>query len=421
MHDEASLAAIRRVAPAALSARQGDAGTLGLALAASRADTLATFAVYEAALPGLQVPQRAELNPPLWELGHIGWFQEFWIGRNPLRGEGHRADAEAARYAPRRANADALYNSSKVPHDTRWSLPLPDADTTRSELAAQLAQTLACLWPLRGAAAPDDDALYFYRLALLHEDMHHEAALYMARGLGLAIADPRWQAAPLPEPPAELGFDAAPWRLGEAQPRGSVGFVFDNEVGRLDVPVAPCRIDAQARRWADYLPFIEAGGYAEHRHWSEAGWAWRTSTQAQAPRYLRRADAGHWEQWRHGQWLALDLREPACHLTHHEAEAWCRWAGRRLPTEAEWERAALTQPDAFRWGDVWEWTATPFSPYSGFSPHPYRDYSAPWFDGRPVLRGASFMTQPRMKHPRYRNFFQAHRNDVPAGLRSCAL
>lgn len=124
--------------------------------------------------------------------------------------------------------------------------------------------------------------------------------------------------------------------------------------------------------------------------------------------------------WR-ADWQALDLAQVACHLSLHEALAWCRWAGRRLPTEAEWEHAALHAPGTFRWGDVWEWTASPFAPYPGFRAHPYRDYSAPWFDGRPVLRGASFMTQPRMRHPRYRNYFLPHRADVPAGLRSCAL
>ena len=112
-----------------------------------------------------------------------------------------------------------------------------------------------------------------------------------------------------------------------------------------------------------------------------------------------------WLQWRDGRWQPLDLRCAACHLSAHEAQAWCRWAGRRLPTEAEWERAALEPPGEFAWGEVWEWTASAFAPYPGFVPHPYRDYSAPWFDGRPVLRGASFMTQPRLRHPRYRNYF----------------
>jgi EgtB-related family protein len=180
-------------------------------------------------------------------------------------------------------------------------------------------------------------------------------------------------------------------------------------------------------RWAEVLPFVESGGYADERWWDEAGRRWLYATGAVAPRYLRRAEGAAgtrtgthaWQRWRHGAWSPLDPTEPACHLSFHEAQAWCRWAGRRLPTEAEWERAAVSRPDAFRWGDVWEWTASPFAPYPGFVAHPYRDYSAPWFDGRPVLRGASFMTQPRMRHPRYRNYFLPHRSDVPAGFRSC--
>lgn len=385
MHDSSLLRA-------ALDARQGGPEVLAGALAASRADTLATFAAFERALPGLAVPLRAELNPPLWELGHVGWFQEFWVGRNPERGRGCRAEANAPRLAPLRANADALYNSSAVPHDSRWQLPLPDAAVTRDDLARQLAQTLALL----REAGDGDDALYFFRLALLHEDMHHEAALYMARGLGLPVADPRWQPEPLPAPPAPLYFDACDWRLGHS----GTGFAFDNELPGLDVALQPFSIDAQALRWADYLPFIEAG-------------------DRPAPRHLRR-DGGHWQTWRDGEWQPLDLALAACHLTRDEAQAWCRWAGRRLPTEAEWELAACSRPESFRWGDVWEWTASPFAPFPGFEPHPYRDYSAPWFDGRPVLRGASHCTQPRMRHPRYRNFFPASRSDVPAGLRSCA-
>ena len=111
--------------------------------------------------------------------------------------------------------------------------------------------------------------------------------------------------------------------------------------------------------------------------------------------------------------------DAAVHLTAHEAEAWCRWAGRRLPTEAEWECTALTEP-GFRWGQVWEWTATAFEPYPDFTPHPYRDYSAPWFGSRRVLRGACPATSPALAHPKYRNFFEPQRSDVFAGFRSCA-
>lgn len=186
--------------------------------------------------------------------------------------------------------------------------------------------------------------------------------------------------------------------------------------------MAACLIDAQVVRWAEFLPFVEDGGYDDPRFWSSNGWAWRQALPAACPRYLHppAGPAGVWQRWRFGRWAPLDRREAACHLTLHEAQAWCRWAGRRLPTEAEWERAALCRPGVFAWGEVWEWTASPFAPFDGFVAHPYRDYSAPWFDSRPVLRGASFMTQPRMKHPRYRNYFLPHRNDVPAGFRSCA-
>jgi ergothioneine biosynthesis protein EgtB len=398
---------------AAADARQGSPAVLTECLQASRADTLATFARYERALPSLRVPLRAELNPPLWELGHIGWFQEYWIARNPQRAEGARANPDAPRLPSPRIDADVLYHSSRVPHDSRWQLALPDAAATREDLARQLEQTLALL---RDAAATED-ALYFFRLALLHEDMHHEAALYMARGLGIPIDDPRWQARALPTPSAPLALGAQCWRLGDAPSRG---FAFDNELPGIELALTPYAIDAQVVRWAEFLPFVEAGGYQQPQWWSESSAPWRVAQTAKLPRYLRR-DAGGWQQWLDGRWQPLDPARAASHLTLHEAQAWCRWSGRRLPTEAEWECAACTAGAAFHWGDVWEWTASAFTPFPGFEPHPYRDYSAPWFDGRPVLKGASHCTQPRMRHPKYRNFFQARRSDVPAGFRSCAL
>ena len=433
---------------AATVARCGGPDLLAQALQNSRRDTLATFAAYERALPGLQVPRRPELNLPLWELGHVGWFQNFWIARNPVaeRSRGRLADPLAPRLpqAPgHRPAADALYDSTRVAHATRWQLSLPDAPSTCQDLAQGLARTLDLLQGLARVARqgpPEDDALYFYRLALMHEDMHHEAALYMAQTLGVPLDDDRWQPHPLPEPPAALAVPAGLWC---STLPGSTGFCFDNELGALQQEVPAFEIDAQAVRWAEFLPFVEAGGYEQARWWTPAGWAWREASVSggagspgasdatgatdlagakgvTAPRYLRR-EGGHWHVWRRGRWTLLDQAEPACHLTWHEAQAWCAWAGRRLPSEFEWERAVFAHPEAFAWGDVWEWTASPFAPFPGFEPHPYREYSAPWFDGRPVLKGASFMTQPRMRHPRYRNFFEAHRNDVPAGFRTCAV
>ena len=134
-----------------------------------------------------------------------------------------------------------------------------------------------------------------------------------------------------------------------------------------------------------------------------------------------RAPPGLWQQHVNGHWQALDPQLPACHLNAHEAEAWCHWAGRRLPLESEWECASVQGGADFRWGQVWEWTASPFMPYPGFVAHPYQDYSAPWFGSRRVLRGASFATQPRLRHRRYRNFYTLERNDIFAGFRSCAI
>ncbi len=390
--------------------RDADATTLAAMLRASRADTLATFDAVARSVDGLAVPRRETLNPPLWELGHVGWFQDHWVARNPQRDRGPAADPDAPRTPATRANADALYDSSRVAHATRWSLPLPDADGTREDLARQLDRTLAAL----DAAGGDDASLYFFRLVLAHEDMHHEAALYMAQSLGIAIDDARWRPRPLPAANEPLAFAAGSWTLG----RDASGFAFDNELRSHEVELPSTDIDRRVVRWAEFLPFVEAGGYRDPTPWSADGRAWLARTRPFSPRYVERTADG-WRRWRHGAWDALDVDEAACHLTRFEAEAWCAWAGRRLPTEAEWERAAIERPEAFAWGDVWEWTASAFEPYPGFVAHPYRDYSQPWFGSRAVLRGASFLTQPRMRDARYRNFFEPSRNDVPAGFRSC--
>ena len=398
--------------------RQAGAEALSRALQECRRDTLATFAVYETALAaqGLAVPEDPDLNPPLWELGHIGWFQSHWLARNPQRLLGVAADPLVTRAAPARPGADALYDSSRVPHATRWHLPLPDAQATRDDLDQGLAQSLALL-----QHTPEDDTgLYFHRLCLFHEDMHHEAALYMAQALGLPVSDARWQPQPVPAALDTLSLGAASWPLGSP---ADAGFAFDNECGAHEVTLPACQIDSRVLCWADYLPFVEAGGYEDERWWPGPARAWLQATRAQAPRYMRRQHAGGgdaWEQCRWGRWQALERALPACHLNAFEAQAWCAWAGRRLPTEAEWECAALTLGEAFQWGAVWEWTASTFVPYAGFVAHPYRDYSAPWFGSRPVLRGGSFATQPRMKHARYRNYFLPARNDIFAGFRTCA-
>ena len=397
------------------SIRTADAGLLARALDDARAHTLGLFAATRSALGDqLEVRYGAEINPPLWELGHVGWFEAFWIGRNSERLRGAAARLEAPRAAPWLARADALYDSSRVAHARRWHLDLPDATRTLAHLAQVRERTLSLL----RASAADDAALYFFRLVLMHEAMHAEAAAMIAQTLALDVSAALPAAGPTASAASgELSLPAAAITVGTHEG----GFGFDNELGAHRIELSPFTIDRAPVTWGAFLPFIEAGGYDDPEAWTRDGWAWRLrELPIGLPRHLARAEDGTLRRAAFGRWLDVDPLEPALHLSGHEARAWCAWAGRRLPTEHEWTHAALHAGEDFAWGDVWEWTASPFEAWPGFTPHPYRDYSQPWFDGRPVLKGGSFATPARMKHPRYRNFFPAERNDVFAGFRSCA-
>ena len=406
--------------PPGESARTAGRTWLRQALQDSRRRTLSLYEAFESGLSGssFKVPLSAELNPPLWELGHIGWFQDWWIARNRQRALGLACDPDHVRSKSRLPEADAFYDSSNVAHDIRWSLPLPDAPATRRYLQQGIDETLELL----DTSAEDDSALYFFRLALLHEDMHCEAAVYMAQSLGLAMpaasAFPKWPGADTRGPSeSSVRISGCDWQLGRA-PNSNAGFAFDNEEAAQITPLNAFRIDTNAVSWARYLPFVDSAGYEESRWWSPEGWKWRTGAGMKSPRFLRKRD-GEWQQQIFGNWQSLDPSAPALHLTLYEAQAWCRWAGRRLPTEAEWECAVMSDA-RIRWGDMWEWTASPFLPFPGFTPHPYRDYSAPWFGSRQVLRGASRATASNLVHPKYRNFFTPDRNDIYAGFRSCS-
>lgn len=406
---------------AAQAARSANPVLLAHLLTTTRQRTLALLDHYVAALgPQLLVPQSAQLNPPLWEMGHIAWFQEVWIARNRQRHLGIACDIDAARSDSILRNADSLYDSSRVAHASRWSLPLPDLQSTRDYARAVLDQTLTLLQH----CADDDAALYFFRLALFHEDMHAEAAIYTAQALGMDLGGMlKVDAASVTEqsvPNAPLKFVAQEWTMGWDAP----GFAFDNELASQSIALDAFEIDRAPVSWQKFLAFVDDGGYQNQRWWSPKGWQWRASSASQGdseklPRYIRSGEGGgDWQAQRFGEWQALDLQTAAVHVSYFEAQAWCQWAGRRLPTEAQWECAAVADC-GFEWGAVWEWTASPFAPFAGFSAHPYRDYSAPWMDGRPVLKGASNATAIHMVHPRYRNFFTAERNDIYAGFRSC--
>jgi EgtB-related family protein len=132
-------------------------------------------------------------------------------------------------------------------------------------------------------------------------------------------------------------------------------------------------------------------------------------------------DGERWNCRRFGRRIALPGHEPVRHVSLYEAQAYCAWAGRRLPTEAEWEYAARSGHAAWHWGDLWEWTSSPFEPYQGFSADAYREYSAPYFGTHQAVRGASFATPLRLRSPAFRNFYLPQRNDMFVGFRTCAL
>ncbi len=325
-------------------------------------------------------PKLDIVNPPLWEIGHVAWFQERWCLRTAQSGAPMDSILEGA---------DALYDSSAVAHDMRWALPLPALEATRAYMAEVLERVRARL-----AREPENAALLYYaQLCACHEDMHAEAFHYTRQTLG--YRDP---GAGAPAPLAAGGDEDFAGGRFERGARPGPGFVFDNEKWAHEVEVAPFRMARAPVTNAEYLACVEQGGGA-------------------APRYWRQED-GVWLQRRFDRWLALAPAEPVVHVSAIEAEAYCRWAGRRLPTEAEWELAALSGRLAA--GGVWEWTASAFLPYPGFSPDPYEDYSQPWFGTHRVLRGASFSTPARLARTAFRNFYTPERADVFCGFRTCA-
>ena len=357
-------------------------------------------------------PLQRGVNPVAWELGHMAWFAEFWILRGPhSRGVDGMTNATMS---PRFTGPDTLFDSARLSHARRWTQALP----TRAELETMLGQQLeACI-----AAIPDgdsDDALYSHRLALFHEDMHAEALTWLRAALGYKAAKgcevsalPEWSSTPL-----QIAGDTL--LLGCSV--NTTGFTFDNELPGCLVTLQDFEIDSAPVSFADFSRFVDAGGYDNAVNWPGPAGAWRAQSGLNHPTRWRRDPAGHWHMQWFDQWVPLPLSSPVIHVNAYEAEAWCLWAGRRLPSAAQWENAALSEP-ALMWGrSVWEWTASAFAPYPGFEPGPYKEYSEPWFGDHRELRGGGFATHPRMHTPRYRNFFQPHRSDIFAGFRTVAV
>lgn len=372
-------------------------------LEAARVRTITLLADYVAALgPELRVPRRPELNPPLWELGHLAWFQDWWIGRNPHRYRGLQANRDIRRLPSSFESADLFYNSSLVPHETRWSLPLPNLHDTQVYAQDAMNRTLEYLQEIEtlGSTNPQaiEEAHYFFRLVLFHEQMHAEASVYMAQTLGVPLSKHHLE----PSQTITSTDDEGPLKV----PAGRYtvgwsggGFAFDNELCPHEKSMPAFEIDFKPVTWGQYLGFLTKSGHV-------------------MPGVVKNTATG-WQIRSFKDWVPLNLHAPVTHVSWWDAMAYCIWSGRRLPSEAEWEVAARIHGD-MQWGHVWEWTSSAFLPYEGFTAHPYADYSEPWFNERKVLKGASWATAAEMQHPTYRNFYLPDRKDIFAGFRTCA-
>jgi iron(II)-dependent oxidoreductase len=393
------------------------------------------------------------MSPLVWDLAHIAHYEELWL---------LRALVDAPATDPR---FDDLYDAFQHPRRERAALPILGPDEARAYAHDVRARVLDGLDRLVVDERPLARDGFVYGMVIQHEHQHRETMLATINLMARPYPDRTRHAAgrccgggpdaggntevSLAGGAFVMGTDTEPW-------------AYDNERPAHPVDVAPFRIDRTPVTNGAYRSFVDDGGYDEPTWWSSAGWAWRNEARLVAPHGWRREGAGSWSVRRFGNRADLVPGEPVQHVCWYEADAFARWAGKRLPTEAEWEYAASWRPEGtkrrYPWGDhdptpalanlaglqlgpddvgahpggataagalamvgdVWEWTSTTFGGYPNFVAFPYREYSEVFFgDEYRVLRGGSWATHPSACRTTFRNWDFPIRRQIFCGFR-CA-
>ncbi len=339
-------------------------------MAACRAATLARAGTLGD--EALRAQPDPAFSPIGWHIGHIAYTEALWLTPE----------------ADPHPEWELLFRQDGLPKRARRNLP--SAPRLAEYLTAVRARALARL----GSGLCDDE-LPIWGFVLQHEAQHAET-VSIVRRLASIDGPPPGTLAPV-EDEALIRVPAGLARQGYDGPEA-----LDNERPARAVELPAFRLSRRPVSERQYLRFMAAGGYKEPAFWSEEGWAWRSANGVERPLY----------------WTGGNAALPVHGISAYEAEAYCRFIGARLPSEAEWERAQVQHPECGFLGEVWQWTASVFAPYAGFAPFPYRGYSAAYFDGRHrVLKGGSWATLPPALRPSFRNWYAPDTRQIFAGFR----